>query len=48
MPDLIDREALLALIDPDEFTEMLVRCGWKANPWVWVISFERIRKEETT
>ena len=22
------------------------RCGWKANPWVWAISFERISKEE--
>ena len=22
------------------------RCGWKANPWVWAISFERINREE--
>ena len=21
-------------------------CGWEANPWVWVITFERISKEE--
>lgn len=21
--------------------------GWRADPWVWVITFERIRKEET-
>lgn len=21
-------------------------CGWEANPWVWVIKFERINKEE--
>ncbi len=21
-------------------------CGWDANPWVWVISFERIEKEQ--
>lgn len=23
-------------------------CGWEANPWVWVISFERISKDETS
>ena len=22
------------------------RCGWDANPWVWVYTFERISKEE--
>lgn len=21
-------------------------CGWEENPWVWVISFERISREE--
>lgn len=26
----------------------LPTCGWEANPWVWVIKFERISKEEAT
>lgn len=24
----------------------LPTCGWEANPWVWVIKFEKIRREE--
>jgi len=24
----------------------LPRYGWAANPWVWVIAFERISREE--
>ncbi len=36
----------IALWDSTIKKSDLPRYGWEANPWVWVIAFERISKEE--
>ncbi len=36
----------IALWDSTIKKSDLLRYGWAANPWVWVIAFERISKEE--
>lgn len=40
------REAMAKLWDSTIASDKIATLGWDANPWVWVIEFERIPKEE--